>query len=65
MRNRLPDIRKSVGVRQGDLANNLGVSRQTICSIEKGHWDPSILLAFKLARYFGKQIEEIFIFDEI
>jgi len=63
MRNRLPDIRKSFRVRQGDLANVLGVSRQTICAIEKGHWDPSIKLAYKIAHFFNKSIEEVFIFD--
>jgi len=63
MSNRLPDIRKRVGIRQGDLANSLGVSRQTICSIEKGHRDPSIILAYKIAKYFGMQIEDIFIFE--
>lgn len=63
MRNRLTDIRKSIGIRQGDLANRLGVSRQTICSIEKGHCDPSIILAYKIAKYFGMHIEDIFIFE--
>lgn len=65
MRNRLTDIRKSSRVKQGDLATALGVSRQTICAIEKEHWDPSIVLAYKIAKYFGKQIEEVFIFDGI
>ena len=40
------------------------VSRQTIISLEKGKYNPSIILAFKLARYFGLRIEEIFIYDE-
>lgn len=50
--------------KQEDLASIVGVSRQTIISIEKGKYNPSILLAFKIANHFGKAIEEIFIFEE-
>ena len=64
MKNRLEEIRKSRGIRQEELASALGVSRQTIGSLENGRYNPSILLAFKLARYFGMQIEEIFIYEE-
>jgi len=64
MRNRLPDIRKSIKVKQCDLAMAIGVTRQTMSAIEKGHWDPSIKLAFKIAKYFDKQIEDVFIFEE-
>ena len=49
---------------QGDLAEALEVSRQTIGSLENGRYNPSILLAFKLARYFGTTIEDIFIYEE-
>lgn len=49
---------------QEELAGALGVSRQTIISLERGKYNPSILLAFKIARYFGKQIEDLFIYEE-
>lgn len=60
MTNRLEWLRKQRGVRQEDLAQALGVSRQTIISLEKGKYNPSLALAFKLARYFELTIEEIF-----
>lgn len=64
MKNRLEEIRKARGLRQEELARALSVSRQTISSLEKGRYNPSILLAFKIARYFGLTIEEIFIYGE-
>lgn len=64
MKNRLEEIRKGKGINQEQLANELEVSRQTISSLEKGRYNPSILLAFKIARYFGMSIEEIFIYEE-
>ena len=64
MKNRLEELRKARGIRQEELANDLEVSRQTIGSLENGRYNPSILLAFKLARYFGLQIEAIFIYEE-
>lgn len=64
MKNRLEEIRKQQGVRQEELAAALEVSRQTIGSLENGRYNPSILLAFKLARYFDMSIEEIFIYEE-
>ena len=64
MKNRLEELRKERGIRQEDLAAVLEVSRQTIGSLENGRYNPSILLAFKIARYFGMSIEEIFIFEE-
>ena len=64
MRNRLEEIRKSRGIKQEELANALEVSRQTIGSLENGRYNPSILLAFKIARYFGMTIEDIFIYEE-
>ncbi len=64
MQNRLEAIRKARGITQEELATALEVSRQTIGSLEKGRYNPSILLAFKIARYFGLSIEEIFIYEE-
>ena len=64
MKNRLEEIRKARGLRQEELARALSVSRQTISSLEKGRYNPSILLAFKIARYFGLTIEEIFMYEE-
>ena len=65
MKNRLEELRKARGIRQEELAAALEVSRQTIGSLENGRYNPSILLAFKLARYFGLQIEDIFILSLI
>ena len=64
MKNRLEQLRKERGIRQEELAAALEVSRQTIGSLENGRYNPSILLAFKIARYFGLTIEEIFIYEE-
>ena len=64
MKNRIEEIRKARGIRQEDFAKTLGVSRQTISSLERGRYNPSIFLAYKIARYFGMTIEEVFIFDE-
>ena len=61
MDNRLKEIRESQGLSQQGLATELGVSRQTIISIEKGRDDPSLPLAFQIARYFSCRIEDIFI----
>ena len=63
MRNRLPDIRKSFRIKQGDLADILDLSRQTICAIETGYWDPSIKLAYNKNHFYNKSFEELFIFD--
>ncbi|MEI3406244.1 MAG: helix-turn-helix transcriptional regulator [Christensenellales bacterium] len=60
MINHLEELRKQRGIRQEDLAQALGVSRQTVISLEKGKYNPSLSLAFKLARYFGLSIEDIF-----
>ncbi len=64
MKNRLEELRKARGIRQEELAAALEVSRQTIGSLENGRNNPSILLAFKIARYFGLTIEDIFIYEE-
>ena len=64
MKNRIEDIRKEKGIRQEDFAKAMGVSRQTISSLENGRYNPSILLAHKIAKFFGLTIEEVFIFGE-
>jgi putative transcriptional regulator len=64
LKNRLEEIRNERGLNQEDLARALAVSRQTISSLENGRYNPSILLAFKIARYFSMSIEDIFIFEE-
>lgn len=64
MRNRLRVLRAEREWSQADLAERLGVSRQTINAIEVGKYDPSLPLAFKLARVFGIAIEQIFFDDE-
>ena len=63
MDNRLKEIREQSGLSQQGLATELGVSRQTIISIEKGRYDPSLPLAFQIARHFSCNIEDIFIPD--
>lgn len=64
MKNRLEEIRKERGIKKEELAAALEVSRQTIGSLENGRYNPSIILAFKLARYFNMSIEDIFIYEE-
>ncbi|MDD3919819.1 MAG: helix-turn-helix transcriptional regulator [Eubacteriales bacterium] len=64
MKNRLEALRKERGIRQEELAAALEVSRQTIGSLENGRYNPSILLAFKIAAYFGVHIEDVFIYEE-
>jgi len=64
LKNRLEEIRKQRGIRQEELADALKVSRQTISSLENGRYNPSIILAFKIARYFDMRIEDIFIYEE-
>ena len=64
MKNRIEEIRKVRGINQEELAKALCVSRQTVSSLETGRYNPSILLAHKIAKYFEMSIEEIFIFEE-
>lgn len=64
MKNRIEEIRTERGIRQEDFAKLMGVSRQTISSLETGKYNPSIMLAYNIARYFGMTIEEVFIFEE-
>ena len=60
MRNDVRELRTERGLSQGDLAKAMDVSRQTIISIEKGRYVPSLPLALSLARYFGRPVEEVF-----
>ena len=64
MKNKIEEIRKERGIRQEEFAKSMGVSRQTISSLENGRYNPSIILAYKIAQYFGMTIEEVFIFEE-
>ena len=64
LKNKIEQIRKERGIRQDDFAKSIGVSRQTISSLENGRYNPSILLAYKIAKYFQMSIEEVFIFEE-
>lgn len=64
MKNRLEEIRKAKGITQEELANALEVSRQTVGSLENGRYNPSIILAFKIERFFEVSIEEVFIYEE-
>lgn len=64
MKNNLEELRKQKGINQEDLADTLKISRQTISSLENGRYNPSIILAIKIARYFEKPVEEIFIYEE-
>ena len=64
MKNRLGALRKERGMKQEELAAALEVSRQTIGSLENGRNNPSILLAFKIARFFDVRIEDVFIYEE-
>ena len=63
LRNNLVEFRKKHGYSQDRLAAKLGVSRQTIISIEKGKYDPSLPLAFELARTFDTSIEDLFVYE--
>ena len=64
MKNRIEAIRKERGILQDEMAKDMGVSRQTISSLENGRYNPSILLAYKTAKYFGMTIEEVFCFED-
>ena len=64
METKIQKLRKANKISQAELADEMGVTRQTIISLEKGRYNASLELAFKIARYFGKTIEEVFIFEE-
>ena len=64
IKNKVEKLRKEEGMTQQSLADRMGVSRQTIISLENGKYNPSIMLAYKIARTFQLSIEEVFIFEE-
>ena len=64
MKNKIEKLRKEKGILQDDFAKLMGVSRQTISSLETGIYNPSIFLAYKIAKYFNMKIEEVFEFEE-
>jgi len=64
MNNRIEQLRRERGIKQEEFAKMLEVSRQTISSLENGRYNPSIVLAFKIARLFDMQIEDIFVYEE-
>ncbi len=64
MNNAIRALRKEAGVTQDELANAVGVTRQTILSLESGRYNASLQLAFRIARYFHRSIEEVFLFEE-
>ena len=64
METKIQELRKANKISQAELADEMGVTRQTIISLEKGRYNASLELAFKITRYFGKAIEEVFIFEE-
>lgn len=64
MKNRIAQLRKERRITQEELADAVEVTRQTIISLENGRYNASLLLAHKLARYFGRSIEEVFLFEE-
>ena len=65
METKIQELRKANKISQAELADEMGVTRQTIISLEKGRYNASLELAFKIARYFGKAIEEVFILKKI
>lgn len=64
MDNRLRELREDAGLSQAECAEALGVSRQTVISIEKGHFDPRLSLAFRIGRLFAVPVDEVFVPDE-
>ena len=64
MKNRLEEKKKKKGITQEELSKSLEVSRQTVGSLENGRYNPSLILAFKIANFFGLSIEDIFIYEE-
>ncbi len=64
VRTRMKELRARDGMRQADLARKVGVRRETISFVENGEYNPSLLLAVKIARAFGNTVEEVFKFDE-
>lgn len=65
MKTRIPELRRSRKLSQEELALSVGVTRQTITSLECGKYTASLVLAYKIAHYFGMTIEEVFDFSEV
>jgi len=63
MKNNIEKLRKENNITQEELANSLNVTRQTINAIENAKYCPSLELAFKIARFFNKKVDEIFVYD--
>ena len=63
MKNRVEELRRQLGLKQEDFARAIRVSRQTVSSIENGKYNPSLELAFAISDFFGKPLEEIFIYE--
>ena len=64
MNNRIKELRKEKNITQDELGTAVGVTRQTVISLENGKYNASLQLAYKIAKYFGMQIEEVFLFEE-
>ena len=64
MKNKLEELRMYAGITQEEFAKKMKVSRQTISALEKGRYNPSIILAFKIAKYFEMAIEDVFVYEE-
>lgn len=64
MNNRIKELRKEKNITQDELGMAVGVTRQTVISLENGKYNASLQLAYKIAKYFGMQIEEVFLFEE-
>ena len=64
MKNRIEELRNENNILQEELARAMGVSRQTVSSLENGRYNPSIILAYRIAHFFGLSIEDVFIFEE-
>ena len=65
MKNIIKELRKEHRISQEELASAVRVTRQTIISLENGKYNASLLLAYEIAKYFGKTIEEVFIFEDV
>ncbi|MBN2335741.1 helix-turn-helix transcriptional regulator [Candidatus Bathyarchaeota archaeon] len=64
MRTRIKELRARMGYTQADLAKLVGVRRETVSFVENGEYNPSLLLAVRVARAFGESVEDVFLFEE-
>ncbi|OPJ63947.1 helix-turn-helix transcriptional regulator [Clostridium oryzae] len=64
MQNRVKEVRQKYGMTQEEFSDKIGVSRQTIVALEKGKYNPSVILACRIAKLFNSSVEEIFIMEE-